>query len=67
MTIDQFIDTLRSNGFSAGDTLSIICYFLTDLDKVTSNELNKAIPVFKRALAQMREREDRNFEKQYED
>jgi len=67
MTTGQFIGILRSNGFSAGDTISVICYFLQDLNKVTMAQLYKAMPIFKRALAQMKEREDREFERQYED
>ena len=58
MTSNELISFLRSEGFSAGDTLSIIAWFVTDINILTVETLRKNLVTMKQALANRKNMEE---------
>ena len=52
MTEEEFIRVLRKNGFTAGEVLTIISDYVTDIQKVKLETLINVIPVFRKVMDQ---------------
>jgi hypothetical protein len=62
-----FVALLKSNGFTVSEMFTVLGCFVIDLEAVKEEQFKIAIPVFKRAVAQIREQENLYFEEIYGD
>jgi hypothetical protein len=64
---NQFVNILKDNGFTISEIFTVLGYFVTNLEAVKVEQFKVVIPVFKRAVKQIKEQEELYFEEIYGD